>query len=85
MSDNRRFQFCVQVISCANDGQGVVFQAPEGWGNSPADMWPCEELQVIRLGQDKVIKRPAVMVVWRKETTAPAAGAADGDKPTLDA
>lgn len=60
------FGYCVQVIAAAGDGQGVMFAPPDGWGNAPIEMWPCEEMQVLQLGA-KVIRRPAVMVIWRRE------------------
>lgn len=72
------YSYCVQVIAAAGDGQGVVFTPPSGWGNAPIEMWPCEQLQVLQLGA-KVLRTPAVMVVWRREVP-PAPGAADDDR-----
>lgn len=79
----RTFSYCMQVIPAASDG-AVVFGAPPGWSNQPIEMWPCEQLQVLQLGA-KVLRSPAVMVIWRKEVPSPGAADDDGQSSKLDA
>lgn len=78
MSKEREYEFCVQVVGAAGDGQAVIFRAPKDWGNMPIEMWPCEQTQVLQLGA-KLIRSPAVLVIWRRELS-PAPGAGDDDR-----
>lgn len=70
----RDFSYCLQVVPAASAEQGaVVFTAPPGWDSVPGEMWPIELQELMQLA-GKVVRRPAVLVVWRKELPAPTGG-----------
>lgn len=60
--------FCVQVIRAnLQDGHAAMFAAPDGWEPEPHAMHPCEVISEVPLSAVKLIKAPAVMVVWRRQ------------------
>ena len=61
--------FCVQVIRAnLQEGHASMFAAPDGWDQEPHLLAPCEVIaDAPALSGVKLLKLPAVMVVWRRE------------------